>query len=72
MLLLTMAVFLGGISFFAHFSRNPDNSLKSILRNMAGKITGKVYQEAEKHNPEGDVLPDEVDDKIKRNIKESF
>ena len=42
---------------------------KSFLKKVAGKIKDIIYREATEHNPEGDVLPDEIDDRIKEEIK---
>jgi len=43
---------------------------KEILKQETNKVKDEVYKEATEHNPEGDVLPDELDDKIKQRLKE--
>ncbi|MBU1167372.1 hypothetical protein KKC60_03110 [Patescibacteria group bacterium] len=43
---------------------------KEALKGKAMKAKDKVYEEATEHNPEGDMLPDEIDDTIKEKIKE--
>lgn len=43
---------------------------KAAAKDKANQVKGKVYQEATEHNPEGDVLPDEIDDRIKQELKE--
>lgn len=42
---------------------------REFLENVARKIEVMVYDEATKHNPEGDFLPDQLDDKIKEELK---
>jgi len=36
------------------------------------KIADFVYNEAEKHNPKGDILPDKIDDEIKKEIRDKI
>lgn len=45
---------------------------KAFLKNIASKIKHLVYREAEMHNPEGDFLPDELDDEILGKIKQKL
>jgi len=45
---------------------------KVLLKKIVRKVSGVVYREATEHNPEGDMLPDEIDDMIKGEIKERF
>lgn len=42
---------------------------KAVLREAAKRIKDWIYREATIHNPEGDVLPDEIDDKVIKEIK---
>ncbi|OGE83839.1 MAG: hypothetical protein A3B95_02755 [Candidatus Doudnabacteria bacterium RIFCSPHIGHO2_02_FULL_43_13b] len=42
---------------------------KSLLKSVVREIKNWVYKEATIHNPEGDVLPDELDDEIIKGIK---
>ncbi len=42
---------------------------EAFLNNLAEKFENLVYQEATEHNPEGDFLPDKIDDKIKEEVK---
>ncbi|MFZ2976039.1 MAG: hypothetical protein WA055_05440 [Candidatus Moraniibacteriota bacterium] len=42
--------------------------MKSVLQ----KITNFIYIEAEKYNPKGDILPDKIDDEIKKEIREKI
>ncbi|MDA3815663.1 MAG: hypothetical protein PF549_04860 [Patescibacteria group bacterium] len=44
--------------------------IKPYIQKITTKVKDLVYDEATKHNPEGDRLPDYVDDKIKEEIKE--
>lgn len=43
---------------------------KPILKKIAQKINSIIYEEATIHNPEGDMLPDAIDDVLKEQIKE--
>ncbi|MBU1177689.1 hypothetical protein KJ903_00550 [Patescibacteria group bacterium] len=43
---------------------------KETAKDKARQAKDRIYQEATEHNPEGDVLPDEIDDKIKEELKE--
>ncbi|EKE16167.1 MAG: hypothetical protein ACD_11C00029G0047 [uncultured bacterium] len=45
---------------------------KKLTKNILKKISEIVYREATIHNPEGDMLPDQVDDIIKEKIKENI
>lgn len=46
--------------------------VKEIVFKGARKLKNLVYYEATIHNPDGDFLPDWIDDTIKRKIKEIF
>jgi uncharacterized protein YxeA len=46
-----------------------DKETKAEFKEKAKEIDDKIYQEATKHNPEGDVLPDEIDNVLKEEIK---
>lgn len=47
-----------------------DTSEKGYLKIVADKMNSVIYQEATEHNPAGDILPDQIDDKVKQKIKE--
>jgi len=71
-IVLAIAVaFIGGI-FQVHFSpfsltiKSPE---KDFLKKVVRKIEGFVYHEATIHNPPGDMLPDQIDDNVKGEIK---
>ncbi|GBE16893.1 hypothetical protein BMS3Abin15_00717 [bacterium BMS3Abin15] len=79
--LLAIALFLTGIVVFSVFEYDEkDDSVtvnlneedESALKEFAGKIKKWIYREATIHNPEGDVLPDELDDKIIKELKEKI
>lgn len=70
---------LAAIFFFSLFEYDGDSGTflvktsvedKAILRAAARKIKGWIYHEATIHNPEGDMLPDEIDDKVLKEIKD--
>ena len=43
---------------------------KTRLKNFTQKIKDLVYSEATKHNPEGDMLPDQIDNRVIQEVKE--
>jgi hypothetical protein len=45
---------------------------KDILKKAAQKAKSILYREATEHNPPGDILPDQIDDKMKQEIKEKI
>lgn len=47
-----------------------DEATKNRLKEEARDIEDKIYEEATEHNPEGDLIPDEWDDKLKEKLKE--
>lgn len=51
------------------FSLNINQQEKSTLKKIAREIKDWIYYEATIHNPEGDMLPDEIDDRIMEEIK---
>jgi len=55
----------GGDGWKIKFGKREEKFLKNVVR----KIENIVYQEATEHNPEGDFLPDQIDDTIKKEIK---
>jgi len=47
-----------------------DENEKVLIKKVLKPIVNFVYYEATIHNPSGDVLPDQIDDDIKKNIKD--
>ena len=47
-----------------------DQDTKERLKEEARDLEDKIYNEATEHNPEGDLIPDEWDDKLKDKFKE--
>ena len=45
---------------------------KDGIKDGAKKLDGKIYEEATEHNPEGDMLPDGIDDTIRKKLKEEI
>jgi hypothetical protein len=66
--------FLSGIFSvsFSPFSLTINKPEKDILKKAAAKAKSIIYREATKHNPPGDLVPDQIDDKIKQEIKEKI
>ncbi len=72
-IIIAIAVaFLGGIFSvrFSPFSLTIQKPEKDFLKKAARKAKSIIYREATEHNPPGDMLPDQIDDKIKQEIKE--
>ncbi|OGI25479.1 MAG: hypothetical protein A3J76_03755 [Candidatus Moranbacteria bacterium RBG_13_45_13] len=71
-ILAVIAAYLSGVftMSFSPFSININKPEKDILKYAAQKLKGIIYREATEHNPPGDVLPDQIDDKIKQEAKE--
>ena len=71
--ILALAIaWLGGIfsvSLFP-FSLSINKPEKDFLKRAARKAKSIIYREATEHNPEGDILPDQIDDKLKQEIRE--
>lgn len=67
-----LVAFLGGIFSvsFSPFSLTINKPEKDFLKYAAAKAKSIIYREATIHNPPGDVLPDQIDDRIKQEIKE--
>ncbi len=64
--------FLGGIFSvqLSPFSVSINKPEKDFLKKAANKAKNLIYREVTEHNPPGDMLPDQIDDKIKQEIKE--
>lgn len=62
---------LGGIFSvsFSPFSLTIQKPEKDFLKKIVRKVEGFVYREATIHNPPGDMLPDQIDDNLKGEIK---
>lgn len=59
-------------TFYIDKARNLDADDKQAIKDNAQDLKYKIYEEATEHNPEGDLLPDEIDDTIKEKIKEEI
>ncbi|MCX6762654.1 MAG: hypothetical protein NT093_02620 [Candidatus Moranbacteria bacterium] len=71
-IVLAIAVaWLGGIFFvsFSPFSLTIQKPEKDFLKKVVRKVEGLIYREATIHNPPGDMLPDQIDDNVKGEIK---
>jgi hypothetical protein len=71
-LILAIAVaWLGGIFSisFSPFSLTIQTPEKDFLKKVVKRVEGFVYREATIHNPPGDMLPDQIDDNVKGEIK---
>jgi len=71
-IILAIAVaWLGGIFSvsFSPFSLVINKPEKDILKRAAQKAKNIIYREATEHNPSGDLLPDQIDDNLKGEIK---
>ncbi len=72
--LAIVVAWLGGIFSisFSPFSLTVSKPEKDFLKKAANKAKSIIYREATVHNPPGDVLPDQIDDKIKQEIREKI
>ncbi len=43
---------------------------KTQLKNLTKQIKNLIYKEATEHNPEGDILPDQIDNRVIQEVKE--
>jgi len=71
-IILAIAVaWLGGIFSvsLSPFSLTIQSPEKDFLKKVVKRVEGLVYQEATIHNPSGDLLPDQIDDNVKGEIK---
>jgi len=53
------------------FSVRISDPQKDEFKGVVQKISNFVYREATVHNPSGDMLPDQIDDTIKKEVKET-
>ncbi|EKE20698.1 MAG: hypothetical protein ACD_7C00503G0016 [uncultured bacterium] len=64
-------VFIGAVIILSQQKNiSIKEELKTDSKNIILQIRDIIYFEATKHNPPGDMLPDNLDDKIKHEIKE--
>lgn len=66
--LVWMTIFAAGLVamfFMGYFASDS----KYVLKMGVNKVKNLLYYEATIHNPEGDVIPDGIDDSIKGKIK---
>ncbi|MDP1845201.1 MAG: hypothetical protein Q8L09_00455 [Candidatus Moranbacteria bacterium] len=70
-ILVVLLAWLGGIFSvsFSPFSLTINKPEKDFLKKVVRKVEGFVYHEATIHNPAGDMLPDQIDDQVKGEIK---
>lgn len=71
-IVLAVAVaWIGGIFSISlnPFSLNVRAPEKDFLKRVAAKVKSVVYREATEHNPPGDMLPDQIDNKMKVELK---
>ncbi len=43
---------------------------KTQLKELTRQIKGLIYKEATEHNPSGDMLPDQIDNRVIEEVKE--
>ena len=42
---------------------------RAVARRLLGEVKNALYEEATLHNPEGDVVPDTIDDELLQRIR---
>jgi hypothetical protein len=69
--LAILLAWLGGIFSVSldPFSLTIQKPEKDFLKKVVKKAEGFIYHEATIHNPPGDLLPDQIDDNVKGEIK---
>ncbi|MEF3692507.1 MAG: hypothetical protein V3574_05645 [Candidatus Moraniibacteriota bacterium] len=64
-------VFLGAAIIYSQQKKiSLRQELKEDSKKIISQMVGIVYREGEEHNPKGDMIPDWIDDWLKREIKE--
>ncbi|PIP27979.1 MAG: hypothetical protein COX29_03710 [Candidatus Moranbacteria bacterium CG23_combo_of_CG06-09_8_20_14_all_35_22] len=65
--------FIIAIGLFFIFDANKEKIMTNpYIKSIVQKIADFIYTEAGKHNPQGDILPDKVDDDIIKEIKKKI
>lgn len=74
MAVMVLVAFLGGIFSvnFSSFSLTINKPEKDFLKKVARKAKNIIYREATEHNLEGDFFPDQIDDKLKEEIRKKI
>lgn len=66
------AIFFSTVVFIAAGFSGAGGEIRSIAKSVARKAKTVVYSQATVHNPEGDTLPDWIDDVVLGKIKMIF
>lgn len=72
-ILIFVIVVASGLFYYEKF-RSDGEFRENILLKIkfwSHQATDKVYEKATEYNPEGDLVPDQIDDVIKKEIKEA-
>jgi D-alanine-D-alanine ligase-like ATP-grasp enzyme len=75
---IILNVFVVAAIIFFYFFKIEEKGIKIreenkiLLKIIVRKAERIVYDEATKHNPEGDLVPDKIDDDIKNKLKQSL
>lgn len=48
------------------------DSMRPIVKKIVSKAENFIYFEATKYNPKGDLLPDNIDDNLKQELKKEL
>ncbi len=68
---IIFVILIIAIGLFFVFDANKEKIMTSpYMKSIVQKIVNFIYDEAEKHNPKGDILPDKIDDEVKKEIRE--
>ena len=69
LIIIIFAILIITTGLFFVFNINKDKIMtSSYMKLIMHKITNFIYDEATKYNPQGDILPDKIDDEIKKEI----
>ena len=71
-ILIFVIVVALGLFYYEKFRSDGEFRENALLKIKfwSHEVTDKVYEKATEHNPEGDLVPDQIDDVIKAEIKE--
>lgn len=75
LLVIVVAILIAWLSgifcvSFSPFSLTISKIEKDFLKQAVTRISNLIYQEATVHNPPGDMLPDWIDNRLRREAKE--
>lgn len=74
-IIMILTVLITAFFFFFEIKENgivAKDQNKPLLKIIASNLNKIIYNKATEYNPEGDLVPDEIDDQLKEKLKESI